>query len=353
LIGPGISSIGILFALFMLISGNWSFSALDRLLGSAEKKTAGGLILLGDRDDRPAGCIRIATFNIDQFNEAKSAIRQSEAGVDILGTIAQIVKTFDLIAIQELRGADGVALQRLVGLLNESSQSPGAETGGVTGGRYAATMSEPIGEQNPESYAFLWDKTRVNLVPGSDYVVLDTGNRIYREPMVATFQTAVPAGGAVRPFRFTMINVHTQPDRGDPRVLQNEINVLADVFQRVRIYESENFAEDDFILLGALNTNAESLRQLTTIPGVVSLAGEPDVDSPNRTDHIVIDQGVTAEYAGRTGVIDFRTALGLTEQQAQGISHHVPVWAEFSVYEQMPVPPKQATASGTRTRVIQ
>lgn len=354
-IGPGVSVLGILYAGYMLISGGWSFSSLDRLLSSDESKSSESTILLGDALDRPAGSLRIATFNVDQFTEAKSAIRENDAGVDILGTIAQIVKTFDLIAIQELRGADGVALQRLVGLLNESSSQSGSESSGIAGGRYAATMSEPIGKTNPESYAFLWDKSRVNLVPGSDYVVLDTGDRMYREPMVATFQAIIPDGGSMRPFRFTMINVHTRPDQGDPQVLENEINVLADVFQRVRQYESEHYAEDDFILVGALNADVDHLRQLTSIPGVISLAsGNPGLaGGSKRKDHIVIDQGVTAEYTGRMGVIDFQAALGLTKQQARGISDHVPVWADFNIYERAPIPRPNTTASGARTRIVQ
>lgn len=357
--GPSVTTLGILYAAYMMISGGWSFSALDRILGSNELESSAEPILLGDRMDRLPGTIRIATFNVDQFTEAKSAIRRSESGVDVLGSIAQIVKTFDLIAIQELRGSDGVALQRLVGLLNETSQQSGREAEVITGGNYAATMSEPIGRDNPESYAFLWDKSRVNLVPGSDYVVLDTNDRMYREPMVATFEVTVPNGGQRRPFRFTMINVHTRPDNGDPKVLENEINVLADVFQRVRSYESERYAEDDFILVGALNTDAQNLRQLTSIPGVISLAaGLDDAQSgddsgPKRQDHIVIDQGVTAEYAGRMGVIDFQAALGLSKQQASGISDHVPVWADFSIYERAPIQRANTIASGPKTRIVQ
>ena len=139
-IGPGLTSAGLLFALYMMLTGGWSFAALDGFLTSdPEAEFRGEPISLGDQTDRPTDRIRIATFNIEQFADEKSRTRINDVGVDVLGTIAKIVSTFDLVAVQELQSADGIALQRLVGLLNES------------GGNYAATMSEPIGEDQLES----------------------------------------------------------------------------------------------------------------------------------------------------------------------------------------------------------
>lgn len=342
--GPGATTLGLLYALYLLFSGGLDFSALDGLLGpDPETQFRGETISLGDQTERPTDRIRIATFNIEHFADKKSSIRTNEDGVDVLGTIAKIVSTFDLIAIQELQGPEGIALQRLVGLLNES------------GGNYAATMSDPIGEDYLESYAFVWDQTRINLVPGSAYVVQDPGKRMYREPMVATFQTVVPDGSTQPPFRFTMINVHTKPDRVDPSAPDSEINVLADVFQRVRQYEFDQYSEDDFILLGDLNVAEKDLGQLKSIPGVLSLAADiqTNINRTKTNDHILIDSSVTAEYAGRLGVIDLRTDLGLSEKQANAISDHIPLWAEFSLFEKPALPRANATATATRTRMIQ
>ncbi|MCS7467217.1 deoxyribonuclease [Stieleria sp. ICT_E10.1] len=344
--GPGATTLGLLYALYLMLTGGLSFSSLDGLLGpDSETAFRGETISLGDRTERPPDRIRIATFNIEHFADKKSSIRQNEDGVDVLGTIAKIVSTFDVVAIQELQGADGIALQRLVGLLNES------------GGTYAATMSDPIGEAYLESYAFVWDRSRINLVPGSAYVVQDPGKRMYREPMVATFETVVPKESTQRPFRFTMINVHTKPDRVDPADRDSEINVLADVFQRVREYEFQQYSEDDFILLGDLNVSEKDLGQLKSIPGVLSLAADiqTNINRTKTNDHILIDSSVTAEYSGRLGVIDLKADLGLTEKQANAISDHIPLWAEFNLYEQPPATraTATATASGPGTRLIQ
>lgn len=343
-LGPGVTAIGILYGVYMILSGGLSFSSLDGFLGTdPEVKFRGETISLGDRTDRPPDRIRIATFNIERFAEKKSSTRVNEVGVDVLGTIAKIVSTFDVIAIQELQGADGAALQRLVGLLNES------------GGSYAATMSDPIGDQYKESYAFVWDRTRISFVPGSAYVVLDNGGKMDREPMVATFQTVLPQGSSRPPFRFTMINVHTTPSNVDPNVLESEINVLADVFQRVRQYEFEQSAEDDFILLGDFNASTKQLGQLATIDGLTSLADDiqTNVSRQKTNDHIMIDRNVTGEYAGRNGVIDFIADLKLTREQADTISDHLPLWAEFEFYEREPVTTPRSVASGPGTRLIQ
>lgn len=343
-IGPGITSLGLLYGIYLLLSGGLNFSSLDSMLGTdPEASFRGEPVSLGDRSDRPVGRIRVATFNIEQFADKKASTRMNELGVDVLGTIAKIVSTFDVIAIQELHSTDGAALKRLIALLNES------------GGHYAGTMSEPVGQDDSQSYAFVWDRKTVELIPGSAYVVLDQGDRMYREPMVASFQTVVSPESARPPFRFTMINVQTKPDRVDPDHPESEINVLADVFQRVRQYEFQQFAEDDFILLGELNVSTENLGQLNGIEGITSLAADirTDVSRMKTNDHILIDRNVTAEYAGKHGVIDFMQDLGLTREQADAISDHLPLWAEFDLYEREPVTATRPSVSGPGTRLIQ
>ena len=50
-------------------------------------------------------------------------------------------------------------------------------------------------------------------------------------------------------------------------------------------------------------------------------------------DNIVFDRNATVEYTGRSGVLDFAKEFSLTQEQALEVSDHMPVWAEFSVYE--------------------
>ena len=97
-----------------------------------------------------------------------------------MAIIAKVVSQFDVVAIQEVHGGDATPVQSLIDLMRAS------------GRRYAATVSEPIGRTSQtESYAYVWDESRIQLVQQSAYVVQDTSDRMHREPMVASFETRV------------------------------------------------------------------------------------------------------------------------------------------------------------------
>ncbi|MCC9600221.1 endonuclease/exonuclease/phosphatase family protein [Stieleria sp. JC731] len=323
--GPGATSAGVLYAIYLLLTGGLSFSSLDDFLSEdADTSFRGETVSLEQLEASPEDKILLATFNIENFGTKKSDTRLNEHGVDVMGTLAQIISRFDLVAVQEIRGKDGAALQKLIDLLNQS------------GGAFSAVISEPIGnEARQECYAFVYNRTRIRFVPGSAYVVLDSGDRMYREPMVASFQTVLPAGSDQIPFQFTAINVHTDPDKVDPDDQDSEINILASVFHRVRDFEFKLRMEEDFILMGDLNVDPDHLGQLSQINGMISLAGDikTNVSRSKTNDHILIDRNVTAEYAGRTGVVSFTEDLSLSPEQADSISDHLPLFAEFSRFE--------------------
>ncbi len=321
-VGPTISLAGIASLLFALATGRIDLSSLDGLTGgSLQAETSTSTVRpveLQKLGKRSADTIRLATFNIQIFGKKKSGNEQ------VMGVLAQIVSQFDLIAIQEVRGGDSVPIQRLVDLLNAS------------GGRYTATVSEPIGRTSQtESYAYVWDENRIQLVPKSAYVVMDTADRMQREPMVASFQVRTGGTDGRAPFRFTLINAHTSPREVAASAIGNEMNVLDDVFVRVRQYGYESTGEEDCILLGDLNVNTKGLRELGQIPGVRTIAGDINTNTRRSKtyDHILIDQNMTREFTGRFGVLDFQTDLGMSEEEALKISDHLPLWAEFSVHE--------------------
>ncbi|WP_063870274.1 endonuclease/exonuclease/phosphatase family protein [Novipirellula maiorica] len=343
-IGPSVSFAGIAAALGMVVTGRIDLSVLDTIAdGAATSDTVNEApvqsVTLSPLGDRSIETIRLATFNIQMFGDKKSSTRVVE-GVDVMGTLAQIVSQFDLVAIQEVRGGNSVPVERLVDLIN------------TTGARYTATVSPPIGRTSQtECYAFVWDQTRVQMIRDSAYVVQDNVDRMHREPMVASFQAiAVPRDGR-RPFSFTMINAHTDPDEVTSKATSNEINVLDDVFVRVRQFEYDRMGEEDCILLGDLNVDANHLQELAMIPNVFSIAGNTLTNTRHTKtyDHILIDREMTREYTGRFGVVDLQKDLGLTEAQALLVSDHMPLWAEFSAYE-MPQGDSVATRpEATRT----
>jgi endonuclease/exonuclease/phosphatase family metal-dependent hydrolase len=307
----------------MLVTGRIELSALDLLRGiSASEEVAPGtklrpvnLSTLGQKSNET---IRIATFNIQIFGKNKSS------DANVMSVLARIVSQFDVVAIQEVRGGDATPIRALIELIRAS------------GGQFAATVSEPIGRTSQaESYAFVWDESRIQLVQQSAYVVQDPADRMHREPMVASFESRVGVADGRKPFRFTLINAHTSPSEVAASAIENEMNVLDDVFVRVRQYDYESTGEEDCIMLGDLNVDTDGLRELGRIPGVETIAGDVKTNTRRSKtyDHILIDRRMTREYTGRFGVLDLQSDLGLTEQQAILVSDHQPLWAEFSAHE--------------------
>lgn len=334
-LGPAASLGTVAAGLFMLVTGRVDLSMLDVFRGASESTASGGKAMPNlepvklQMGQKPQETIRVATFNIQGFGKTKMAKS------DVMGSLARIISQFDVVAIQEVKGGDSAPVRALVELLRNS------------GANYAATVSEPIGRTSQtESYAYIWDESRIFLVPGSAYVVQDPADRMHREPMVASFETRVGTAGGRRPFRFTMINVHTDPDEVKPSVVDNEMDVLDDVYVRVQQFDYQSTGEDDCILLGDLNVNSGGLRELGQIPGVRTIAGDVKTNTRKTKtyDHILIDHRVTTEFSGKFGVLDFVDELGLTQEAALQVSDHQPVWAEFSVYE---VPSFAPVASNT------
>ncbi len=327
--GPSATVAGVLAILGFVFTGKVEFSRLDGLTGGIGSETSG----LGDIPIQPVSLralgqkspqtIRIATFNIQVFGDKKSQ------DANVMQTLAQTASLFDVIAIQEVRGGDATAVDRLVNLINRS------------GGSYSSIISEPIGRTSQkESYAFIWDQSRIMFLPNSAYVVQDTADRMHREPMVASFEVRTVAADGRLPFSFNMINAHTDPDEVSATSGINELDVLDDVFVRVRDFEYQTSGQEDTILVGDLNVDVRGLSELGSIPNVYSIAGDLKTNTlrTKTYDHILIDRTVTTEFTGRYGVLDFQNDFGLTQEQAIKVSDHQPVWAEFSAFESVRQP---------------
>ena len=67
---------------------------------------------------------------------------------------------------------------------------------------------------------------------------------------------------------------------------------------------------------------------------MAAVNGVPSTTRGTRlADNILFDRRATVEYTGRSGVLDMIHELDLTPQEALEVSEHLPVWAEFSSYE--------------------
>jgi len=252
--------------------------------------------------------IRIASFNIEAFGKTKADKHH------VMYTLAEIIRQFHVVAIQEVRTQDDYLISNFVKLIN----SGGRRYEHIIGPRQGNTTST-------EQYVFLYDGERVEASASSVYTVEDPDNLLHREPLVASFRTR-----GVNPdeaFTFTLINVHTDPD-----VVSDELQALAEVYRVVRRAGGD---EDDVIMLGDFNADPQRLGRLGQIPGIApTIAGVFSNTRQNRLlDNIIIHQPSTTEYFGRSGVFDVMKKFNLTLAQMEQVSDHFPVWAEFSVYE--------------------
>lgn len=272
---------------------------------------------------RTASTMVIGSFNLKRLGPSKLGQPW------VMEKLTQIIRHFDVLALQEITSQDQRTLPQLVELTNR------------TGVNYSYTIGPRVGRASSgyyEQYAFVYDASRVKGGPEFCYPVQDEADILHREPFVGRFETINN-----RPFSFTLINMHTDPDE-----VAYELDVLADVFINVRQFE---YPEDDVLLLGDLNADPSRFRKLGKIPGFAPvIVGLPTNTRKNKAlDNILLDQQKSSEFTGRAGVMDLEQAFQLQLADVERISDHLPVWAEFTISERPPAFTATANAPGGNT----
>lgn len=295
--------------------GSWFFFNELPLDGGLTGKPSGGLRFFAAPQQpgkpplashRPV--LRVATFNIDHFDQAKS---QSP---DILASLARIISKFDVVALQDIRAREQNVITRLVDQINRG------------GRQFDYVLGPRVGRfDDKEQFAFVFNRTSVDIDRFELYTVKDPDDLLRSEPFVAWFRARGPEPSEA--FTFSLVNMHV-----DPREAARETALLRAIFQSVR---NDRRGEDDVILLGDFQTNVDNLQTAAQMPSAVFTVAE-SATNPQQTEqvnNIVFDRHATVEFTGRSGVLDFLRELNLTMEQAVLVSNHLPAWAEFSVYE--------------------
>jgi endonuclease/exonuclease/phosphatase family metal-dependent hydrolase len=295
----------VLFGGWFLLK-NFDIQGLDQV--KLSPKTGQASNTIDPSNGAGNGGVRIATFNIQVFGEGKL---ENDRVMNVLVKVAQ---QFDVLAIQEVRAKSQDILPRFIEMIN----AQGRHYDYVIGPRLGRTTSK-------EQYAFIFDTQTIEIDPSSLYTVDDPDDRLHREPLTAGFR----ARGAepTQAFTFTLVNIHTDPDE-----VADEVNALDDVFRAVR---DDGRDEDDVILLGDLNADDTQLGELARIPYLaVAVSAKPtNTRGTAQYDNLLFDARATAEFTGRSGVLDLMKQFNLTLDEALAVSDHFPVWAEFSAYE--------------------
>ncbi len=259
---------------------------------------------------RTTNTIIVGSFNMQRLGPSKLADPW------VMERFAEIIRQYDVIALQEITSTDQRTLPILIEEINR------------TGGRYSYTISPRIGRQSTgyfEQYGYVFDTSRIQSSPEVSYKVADEADVLHREPFCGRFLTITPGA---QPFSFTLISIHTDPDE-----ISHELDVLADVYRSVRQYE---YPEDDVMLLGDLNAPPNGLKSLGQIPDLVPIIQNVFTNTvqTKTLDNILVDRVHTREFTGRAGIISLEKMFGLQTKDAGRISDHVPVWAEFTITEQ-------------------
>jgi deoxyribonuclease-1-like protein len=314
---PKLSSV---FTVIVLAVAGWFFfqnfkiGGLDNLVVQERKEGdgSGETFTAAEKKAPPVQqngeTIRIASFNIQVFGESKMA------KPEVMKVLVDVVRQFNVVAIQEVRATSQDVVPKFVEMIN-------------AGGRhYEYVIGERLGRtSSKEQYAIIYDAASIEVDRSAIYTIADPDDLLHREPLVAPFRVRGPAPNEA--FTFTLIDIHTDPDE-----TKQELDALGDVYNAVR---NDGRGEDDIILLGDLNVDEYHLGKLGKLPGVVPLiAGVPTNTRGNKTyDNMVVHQASTSEFTGTAAVFDLMDRYNLTMDQALEVSDHMPIWAEFSIFE--------------------
>jgi endonuclease/exonuclease/phosphatase family metal-dependent hydrolase len=250
----------------------------------------------------------VGSFNIQVFGGKKVG------NSDVTRILVDLVRKFDLVAIQELRSTEQNVLDRFLEMIN----SQGANYRYVVGERQGYTISK-------EQYVYVYDATKLKVIE-RPFLVPDSTNQMHRPPLATRFQsTEIPDQQA---FSFTLLNVHTDPDN-----VTTELKILETLLAWVR---SQMPYEDDVILLGDFNAPTSLILEFRLLPSQFAAIRDnwtTNVRENRNYDNLVFDGAATSEFTGKSGVLNFRQLYQLQLEDALTVSDHFPVWAEFSIFE--------------------
>jgi endonuclease/exonuclease/phosphatase family metal-dependent hydrolase len=177
--------------------------------------------------------IRIGAFNIQVFGTTKAS------KPEVMNVLANIVRTYDVIAIQEIRDSSQTALPALVDLVNSD------------GSEYDYVVSERLGRtSSKEQYAYIYNTRTISVSDAHVYPEPDGTDPFHRQPYIASIEALQGNYDA------TLIVIHTDPDEAT-----EEINGLDDVLAYAQSQYSE---EGDFIIMGDLNADGSYFNEKGT-----------------------------------------------------------------------------------------
>jgi hypothetical protein len=256
--------------------------------------------------------LKVASWALDGFGPTKLSNPLARQN------LSRVVRQFDIIALQHIASIERDLVPRLVDAINHGES------------RYDYVLGKPTGpEDRPEQLAFIFDTTRVRVDRQQTYTVQDPGDRITFDPLVAWFRAAEPPSSQA--WTFSLVNL-----RIDLAKAPGEVALLPEMMQAIR---NDGRGEDDVVLVGLFQ--ADDAYLIPTLGGdriLAAVRSRPtDIFGKYQTSNIIVDKNKTTECMGRGGVLEYPRLFNLNDAQAEAVSGQLPVYAEFSVIEGMPV----------------
>ncbi len=250
--------------------------------------------------------ITIASWNLKNIGQSKL---NDPARIDV---IIDVLKNYDIIAIQEVKDVSLQLPQQLINKMN------------ADGSNYNVVASERVGRNVFEQYLFVYDDDKIDAISGTAGYGIEPNDEFEREPYYAMFR----AGN----FDFYLFTIHTKPS-----TVATEIPAL-----RAAYIDLQNNTpdENDIILLGDFNGKAPgvtagsyiTIDAIAQIPDIIfTINEETNTRGGKAYDNIIFQDNYTTEYSDSAGVNTFWLPYGLDEDQGFAISDHKLVWAVFDI----------------------
>ncbi|MDA0525452.1 endonuclease/exonuclease/phosphatase family protein [Methanococcoides alaskense] len=247
----------------------------------------------------------IGAFNVQVFGVSKAD------KPDVMNVLADIVRTYDVVAIQEIRDKSQTALPELVDLVNSD------------GSRYDFVVSERLGRtSSKEQYAYIYNTQNAEVTGTPEtYPEPEDTDPFHRQPYIAAISSTQGNYDAV------LMVIHTDPDEAT-----EEINALDDVLAYAQSVYPE---EDDFVIMGDFNADGSYFDEDSTSDLEDYFWAIDDThDTTTRSTDYTYDRMVltdTSDLVGQANVFRYDLEYELTEEETVAVSDHYPVYAEFNV----------------------
>ena len=269
---------------------------------------------------RTGGVIRLAVFKL---NERAPYLKSNEP----VQLVAEICRQYDLVALQNISRNDTTWIKRVTDLMNQLG-SVGTQhqlaSGNARRSDYVA-ISDRSRRNGQTQTVMIFNRQTVQLDNSKWYVVDDPDKIFKHDPMVAWFRCqGAPAQEA---FTFTLACLEIDSDR--PAKELQQIGTL------LRAIRTDGRGEDDVILAGDFQADDRGLDAIRNQAGLTWVLSNhfTNVQRDRQYDNIVFSEAPTTEFTGRGGVIDFMQQYRLRPADAAALAEHLPIWAEFSIYE--------------------